>query len=282
MGTGQDAGIPQMGCSCKNCEAARWDPSRRRAGASLALVDTAGEKFYLVDASLHMSGQVDRLLHTHVIAGLGALQGIFITHAHMGHIIGLSLLGKEAADVKRVTVFAALEVCEFLGFNPIFRRMVQRGNLRLGEILEGEALELFEGATITPFVVPHRKDAILTYGYLITEKGEGDGKGRTIIYIPDMDLITKEIKALVKDSDIALLDGTFFDMNELPGRDMSEISHPLIEETIRTLGEMDTRIIFTHINHSNPVSDPSSKEYEHVTEAGHEIASEGLVLSLRA
>ena len=274
LGTGQDAGIPQIGCRCKNCEAARKDPSRRRTGSSLALVDSTSSRVYLIDASIHLTDQVDRLMHTHVKAGLEVLEDIFITHAHMGHIHGLGLLGKEAADVRAVKVYAGKAVLGFLRKNLIYKRLVNRGNMQLREIQEGEELDFFDDALIMPFVVPHRADGVLTFGFRITQKEH------SIVYIPDMDTLTRDIKKIVKDSEIAILDGTFFDLNELPGRDMSEISHPLMEDTIRTLGEMDTRIIFTHINHSNPVSDPASKEYQHVIEAGHEIAFEGQVLSL--
>ena len=274
LGTGQDAGIPQIGCRCRNCETARANPSRRRTGAALALLNSEGSRVYLIDASIHLTDQMDRLLHTHVKAGLEVLEGIFITHAHMGHIHGLGLLGKEAADVRAVKVYAAKAVLGFLRKNLIYKRLVNRGNMQLREVQEGEELDFFDDALIMPFVVPHRADGILTFGYRITQ-----GK-HSIVYIPDMDTLTRDIKKMVKGSEIAILDGTFFDRNELPGRDMSEISHPLMEDTIRSLGEMDTRIIFTHINHSNPVSDPASEAYRHVVEAGHEIASEGMVLSL--
>jgi pyrroloquinoline quinone biosynthesis protein B len=53
--------------------------------------------------------------------------------------------------------------------------------------------------------------------------------------------------------DIALLDGTFFSASELPGRDLAEIPHPLVQATAALLAGTPAQIRFIHLNHSNPL-----------------------------
>ena len=52
--------------------------------------------------------------------------------------------------------------------------------------------------------------------------------------------------------DIALIDGTFWSLDEIPNRAAEEIPHPTVEETLQRLDDKkihDVRIIFFHLNH---------------------------------
>jgi len=78
--------------------------------------------------------------------------------------------------------------------------------------------------------------------------------------LPDIDKWEKwslSIDSLVKTVDFAFIDATFFSSAELPGRNISEIPHPLVEETIERAQKwsMETRqkIFLTHFNHTNPL-----------------------------
>jgi len=50
-----------------------------------------------------------------------------------------------------------------------------------------------------------------------------------------------------------LLDATFFSADELPGRDLSQISHPLATDTAEQLAGVDCDVRLIHLNHSNPL-----------------------------
>ena len=272
LGTGQDAGIPQVGCSCANCEAARKYPSRSRTGPSIALVSPDGSGFYLVDASTNFTKQVDYLLGNHVKGGFGALKGIFITHVHLGHIMGLGMLGREASEQSGVEVYAPPGVIGFLEKNMPFKEMILRKNIIPNSIMPGQELPLFENSSIAPFQVPHRPDAITTYAYLV-KRGE-----ERVLYLPDTDEITPDIIDLVSKSDTAIVDGTFYSNDEISTRDITEIPHPFMKDSIPLFKDSDTRIIFTHINHTNPVNDPVSEASGDVLQSRFEVARENMVI----
>ena len=89
--------------------------------------------------------------------------------------------------------------------------------------------------------------------------------------------ITEEIAKV----DYAFLDATFYDGNELPGRDMSQIPHPFVVESMDLLKglsvEQKTKVHFIHFNHTNPLLNEKSKEYKATLESGFQIAEEGKI-----
>ena len=98
LGIAQDGGVPHAGCRQELCVSARRDPSLRRRVASLGLVDPAANRRFLIDATPDFADQMDRLG--------GLPDGILLTHAHIGHYLGLAQLGREVLDAKRVPVYA--------------------------------------------------------------------------------------------------------------------------------------------------------------------------------
>ncbi|MDX1643157.1 MAG: pyrroloquinoline quinone biosynthesis protein PqqB, partial [Thermoanaerobaculia bacterium] len=78
--------------------------------------------------------------------------------------------------------------------------------------------------------------------------------------------------------DVALLDGAFYSPDELPGRDLEAIGHPLISDSMdRFQALVDAgrvEIYFTHLNHSNPVLDPEGPERREVERRGFRVLPE--------
>ena len=101
LGSAQDAGIPQIGARSANSRRARRDPRFRRYAASLLIADPASGRRWLIDASPDIRDQVE-LARAHPASRrrTGArpplFDGIFLTHAHIGHYAGLMQLGREA------------------------------------------------------------------------------------------------------------------------------------------------------------------------------------------
>ena len=117
----------------------------------------------------------------------------------------------------------------------------------------GQVVEIGQ-VSIQALQVPHRDEISATYAYLIK------GPSKTALFLPDIDKWEKwtlSIDSLVKKVDFAFLDATFFSSAELPGRNMSEIPHPLVEETLERSknwsSETRQKIILTHFNHTNPL-----------------------------
>ena len=134
---------------------------------------------------------------------------------------------------------------------------------------------------VTPFEVPHRDEISETVGFKVK------GPEKTIIHLPDIDSWTafsSDNTTLMRDVDVAWLDGTFFDANELPHRDLSTISHPLMQESLSYFASLPEplrrRIRFTHLNHSNPACNPASEATRMVLDAGFCIADENECVSL--
>lgn len=247
LGVAQDGGLPQPGCHCPNCSAARQNPALRQQVVSLGVVDSAAGKSWLIDATPDFPAQYDAL------TAAAPLAGILLTHAHIGHYPGLMYLGPEAMNVRDLPVYATPRMADFLRTNAPWSALAAHGHIRLREIRPGNPVSLTSSLEITPVVVPHRDEYSDTVGYLLR------GPARTLFYCPDSDHwrdFAPTFAQWLAGVDIALLDGTFFSADELPSRDLSQIPHPLITETGALLADASTNVTFIHMNHSNPVWHP--------------------------
>jgi pyrroloquinoline quinone biosynthesis protein B len=169
----------------------------------------------------------------------------------------------------------------FLRDNGPWSQLVALENIRLLPIQNATALRLNPRIQVTPLQVPHRDEFSETVGYLI------EGPSKKLLFIPDIDkwqLWSEDIIEYIKLVDYAFLDGTFFANGEIDGRDMSQIPHPFIEESLLLFQDLSpqlkSRIFFIHFNHTNPVLKDDSKAYNHVIKAGFNIAREGDTLTL--
>jgi pyrroloquinoline quinone biosynthesis protein B len=280
LGTAQDGGLPHVACTCPRCEAARADPRRRRKVASLAIVLPASGRRYLVDATPDLREQLDLLpeVGTHPRGGVdrAPVDGIFLTHVHMGHILGLAFFGFEALDSRRLPVYATARVGSVLAGNLPWSRLLARDEIELRPLDPGAAIELGDGVRVTPFPVPHRDEDSDTVGFKIA------GPLRTVVYVPDTapweGWPTPPARAL-EGCEVAVLDGTFYAADELPGRDIATIGHPLMTSTMALLGnevgDGRLRVLFTHLNHSNRALDPEGDAARSIRARGFGIAAEG-------
>jgi pyrroloquinoline quinone biosynthesis protein B len=277
LGTAQDGGYPQAGCARPGCDPAWRDPGVRRFVASLGLVDPASGQRWIFDATPDFRDQL-RLLDSAypVDAPLPGLSGIFLTHAHIGHYTGLMMLGREVLGASRVPVHALPRMSEFLRTNGPWDQLIRLENILLQPLEEGRRVELTDTISVTPLIVPHRDEYSETAGFIIS------GPEKSILFLPDIDKWDRwdtDIEDIVRQVDIAYIDGTFYENGEVPGRDMSSIPHPFIEETMDRLGEMPaderSKIRFIHLNHSNPALLPDSEAQRRIRARGFNLAGQG-------
>lgn len=283
LGTAQDGGIPHLGGHAAPDEAARRDPSLRRTVASLLIVDPASGGRWLVDATPDVAAQLER---ASVVAPPRAarggerrppiLDGVFLTHAHIGHYLGLAQFGREVYAAERLPVWGSARMRDFLSRNGPWDQLVRLNQIELRPLAPGGRVELAPGLAITPFLVPHRDEYTDTFGFEIR------GPRRALLYIPDIDKWerwSERIEDRLKGVDLALLDATFFDGNDLPGRKISEVPHPFVVESLERfapLPESERRkIVLTHLNHTNPAALAGSVERRAVEAAGLAVAREG-------
>lgn len=282
LGSAQDAGLPQLGCRRPCCETARANPERRRFASSLLLVDPRSGQRWLFDAGPDLREQIE-LARGHGNAGSPPTKGrpplfdgIFITHAHMGHYAGLLHLGREAYGTASTLLYGSPRLCAFLEGNGPWDLLISAEHLQLEPLAAGQSVTLADDLKVTAMAVPHRDEYSDTLAFRI------DGPERSVLYLPDIDKWSRWERPLARvlDSvDGAFLDATFFDAGELPGRAMSEVPHPFVVETMELLSEEPSttrnKVHLIHLNHSNPLADPSSAAAAQVRAAGMHVAHEG-------
>ena len=243
LGIAQDGGVPHLGCRQKLCVEARRDPSKRRRVASLGLVDAIAGKRFVIDATPDFAEQVARLG--------GLPDGILLTHAHIGHYLGLAQLGREVVNAREMPVYCTPSMARFLRDNGPWKRLVTLGNIAIHEIEPDREFALTDSLRVTALRVPHRDEDSDTVAYLVA------GPSRKLLWLPDIDKWEKwdrRVEDVVRDTDIAFLDGTFSSAGEIPGRSLAEIPHPLVPETVARLSEASVpphKVFFVHLNHTN-------------------------------
>ncbi len=281
LGTTQDAGYPQIACTKDCCKDVFGRPELHGMVASLGLIDVSTNKTYLFDATPDIVEQMKSLTSFETKSNNEFVDGIFLTHAHIGHYTGLMYLGKEATDADSVPVFAMPRMKTFLTNSGPWSQLVSRGNIRLEEMEDEEVIQLSEELEVTPFLVPHRDEFSETVGYMIK------GPRKTAMFIPDIDKWhkwDKDIVEEIKNVDYAFLDATFFSGEEINNRDISQIPYPFIVESFETFKKMSKedkeKIVFIHFNHTNPVLNPDSAEANQVLENGFRIGRRNQVFEL--
>jgi len=235
LGTVQDGGYPQAGCKKECCKPPWSDPEKRRWVSCIAIIDPVSNERWIIDATPDLREQIHMLNDFIPTSDLG-INGIFLTHAHIGHYTGLIHLGREVMGTDSIKVYAMDRLRNYLIGNGPWSQLVNLQNISLRSLKSDSTVRLNARITITPFSVPHRDEYSETVGFRV------EGPERSIIFIPDIDKWEKweqDILALIRKVDIALLDGTFYDIGELPGRDMSDIPHPFIVESMKLFNSLE-------------------------------------------
>jgi pyrroloquinoline quinone biosynthesis protein B len=209
------------------------------------------------------------------------LKGVFLTHAHIGHYTGLMYFGREALNSKSINVYAMPRMKKFLEQNGPWSQLVSLENISINQINSTSKIAIDQNVTIQPIEVPHRAEFSETVGYKIY------GPNKTVLFIPDIDkwyLWEKSIIDEIKQVDYALIDATFYDSKEVNYRDLSEIPHPFVVESMELFDsikdEEKNKIFFIHLNHTNPLLNKDSDQYKFVKSQGYNVAKEGMKLKL--
>lgn len=280
LGTVQDAGSPHIACRKACCKNLFTHPDPARKVTALGLIDHRLKKTYLFDASPDIATQLRAL---NALSGFKQElpDGIFLTHAHIGHYSGLMYLGKEACDAKSVPVYAMPRMRGFLRTNGPWSQLVHNGNIALNAIQDSVATALGNGLRIIALQVPHRDEYSETVGYVI------EGPQKKVLFIPDIDKWEswkEDIVHWVKAVDYAFLDATFYSGDEIRQRDLRRIPHPFVVETMALFKHespaLKDKIWFIHMNHTNPMLNPQSAAWKAVTESGFHIAAMGMTFGL--
>ena len=273
LGNVQDAGLPHIGCQHKFCKE-KFNEFEQFFSTSIAVVDSANKKYILFEATPDLPYQLN-YLETEIFNEFILPESIFITHAHIGHYAGLMYFGREALGAKNIMIKVLPKMSNFLRTNGPWSQLVDINNIKIQNLSFDENTDELSNITITPIQVPHRDEYSETAGFIIK------GKNKKALFIPDIDKWKKwdkDLKQLVYEFDYLLLDATFYDSKEI-NRDISEIPHPLVSETIALLSDLSfeakKKIYFIHMNHTNLMLDSKSELSKSVISKGFNIARLG-------
>jgi pyrroloquinoline quinone biosynthesis protein B len=277
LGIAQDAGFPQIN-NPSEFELLKNGARQQELVVALGLVDKVAKKKYLFEATPDMPKQLDLLgkeFRTEAI-----VDGVFLTHAHIGHYTGLMYFGHEAMGAKDIKVFVMPKMSAFLSDNAPWSQLVAYNNITLTEMEENTSIQLTSQLKVIPFLVPHRDEFSETVGYKII------GTNKSALFIPDINkwgMWNKNIIDEVQQVDYAIIDATFFAEGEIP-RPMSQIPHPFIEETVALFEKesklLKSKIIFIHFNHSNPALNLQNTRRLQLEAEGYRFAYQGMELGL--
>jgi pyrroloquinoline quinone biosynthesis protein B len=276
LGIAQDGGAPQAG----HPEEGGWkDASKRRLATSLAICDPATGQRWLFDATPNFPEQLQRLDAICPSEQRPGIDGIFLTHAHIGHYTGLMFLGKEVIGTKDVPVYAMPRMGAFLRDNGPWSQLVKLSNIAIRPLADGELAVLEPGIIATPLLVPHRQEFSEVVGFRI------EAPKHKVLFIPDIDSWEQwdaagtRIEDEIAKVDVAYLDGTFFANGEIPGRDMRGFPHPFIRHSLQRFATLPAseraKVRFIHLNHTNQALWPGTKARAEIEAAGFRVAEEG-------
>jgi pyrroloquinoline quinone biosynthesis protein B len=266
LGIGQDGGRPQIGCRRACCADADLVTP-----ACLALIGSDGRR-WLIDATPAIGEQL-RLLDSIVPreSETPVIDGVLLTHGHLGHFTGLAQLGREALAADGVPVWAQPRLRRVLESDAPWSLLAEHGHVAFRD----DPVVLGGGLSVEVLPVPHRDEISETVAFRV------EGPTGSVLWLPDIDsweLWDRDVIDEVARVDVAYLDATFYDDGELD-RDMSAIPHPRVVDTVTRFveraPELAARVRLIHLNHTNPVLRHGSPERSFVEDAGLSVALTG-------
>jgi pyrroloquinoline quinone biosynthesis protein B len=281
LGTTQDAGSPQAGCNKKCCKNLFLTNDKSREVVSLGLIDPNTRKTFLFEATPDLPQQIKRL---NTMAGFEHVEtpdAVFLTHAHIGHYTGLMYFGKESMNCDSVIVYAMPRMKYFLEKNGPWSQLVEKKNISIKSLKQNNSINLGGGVLVTAIQVPHRDEFSETVGYIIK------GPKKSVLFIPDIDKWSKwneNIIEIISKVDYAFIDGTFYNGEEIKVRNISEIPHPFVIESMQLFENLSrnekSKINFIHFNHTNQLLDTLSDEFQKVLKNGFKVAKMNQIIDL--
>jgi pyrroloquinoline quinone biosynthesis protein B len=296
LGTASIGGVPEWDCGCLNCIQARANPTLRRTRSSIAITLNE-DKYIIIDTGHDIKAQLETQNLTPRLSVVGEtcresrIDSILLTHGHADHTVGLAefCTGKSF----EIPVYGPSDLIDFLfgtSANPNYFSDIgrlARNYVIAHELKENRELTLLGGLKVKGFEIPHttvlkdgKKFPSTTYAYEVRYDD------KRLIYAPDLGKFTQDLLKRLDGVDIFIMDATFWwddELDRISGIPVTsyKLGHVPQVESIEILRDLDIdRVIYTHLNHTNPVLDPTQPYREIVINAGQEIAYDGMNIKL--
>jgi len=191
------------------------------------------------------------------------------------------VLGNEGLGIQDTPVYCTEAMAGFLASNAPWNYMVDQGRIVPTPLSLDTWHQLDEHLEVQLWKVPHRDEFADTVGFVFR------GPSTSLLFIPDINSWRrwdKDVADAVASVDVALLDGSFWSMEEMPGRRVEDVPHPLMTQTMdalqRVVDRRDSRVVMTHLNNSNPALDDGGRQQAEIARRGFEVAREGMRFEL--
>jgi pyrroloquinoline quinone biosynthesis protein B len=297
LGSAAGGGVPQWNCACDNCSAARAGRRPARTQSGLA-VSADGKRWLLLNCSPDIAAQIEAFTPLHPRALRGTpIAGMLFTDANVDHLGGLAVLRQSGGDrgfILRSSAIVRKIAATQTAFAPFTQPPHRWLETPLGTPCEpvSETDLVGNELTVTALAVegttPGYDGRRRARGAVVAYEIVDAARGARLLFAPVFSRIDGALRSAIDSAHVAFLDGTFYADDELESQHLlakraSALGHqPVGGEggTLRALHASRSRVIFTHVNNSNPMLDPDSPAARAVREAPAEIAYDGMELSL--
>lgn len=291
LGAAAGGGFPQWNCGCPGCRAVRdgTRPTTPRTQSSIA-VSPDGRRWWIVNASPDVRTQLADTPELHPTGDRTTpVQGVLLTDAEIDHTLGLMLLREgggvhlHATAATERTLRAGTGLLDTLErFCPVHWTPVEPG-------VEHD----LGGLTYRAFDVPTGKhdrfDTGAGTGRVVGYRFTDTATGRTAVHLPGVQELTPAVLAELAGADLVLVDGTTWHDDEM-------IRLGLAAKTAHDMGHLHVggpggsleilsraglgRVVYVHINNTNPILLDDSDERVEVEKAGFTVGTDGLDLEV--
>lgn len=296
LGSAAGGGYPQWNCACPNCRRLRaGDPRvRRRTNDSLA-ISADGRSWMLINASPDISAQIESFAALHPGPGIRStpIRGILLTDAELDHTLGLLHLRQGA----EMDVYATRPVLNALsGPFPVRHLLEPFAKFHWREAAVSESFPLFgEKLWITPLRLGGKPPRYL-FDSARLEDRPGDQPwvvgyrlwdaqtGGVTVYAPGVESWSEELEKHLQQADCVLLDGTFWQSDELQvlsaaGLAAADMGHVPLTGPGGSLSRIArltaSRKVLIHLNNTNPILVGDSEAGRTAAEYGIEVGYDG-------
>jgi pyrroloquinoline quinone biosynthesis protein B len=298
LGSAAGGGVPQWNCACVNCAAARDGRAPRRTQSGLAISLDGRPPWLLLNCSPDIAMQIEAFPALHPRHGRSTpIDGVLLTDANFDHIGGLNAL-RQAGPESRLRIRSSAAVKRIAAAQASFAHFAAPPHrwldVPLGDFCanDGDDDLIGDRFSVRAFSVPgstpgydgRRTLPGAVVAYEITERASDS----RLLLAPVFSEIDETLIAAVERSKVAFLDGSFYSDDELEAtarvpksaRSMGHLPVSGPDGTLARFRDLPARLVFTHVNNSNPMLDPGSEATARVREFGAEIAYDGMEVTL--
>jgi pyrroloquinoline quinone biosynthesis protein B len=292
LGSAAGGGFPQWNCACPSCRAVRTGsrPCVPRTQSSIA-VSADRQRWFLINASPDIRSQIESFPELHPTDGrLVRLQAVLLTDAELDHALGLLLM----REGRGLELHATESVHETLvSGTGVLRTLEAYCPVKWQPVLAGAEVALDDGLSYrafdVPTVKPVRFPGAAAYGRVVGYRVIDTNTDRTMVYLPCVQRLTRDVLGELAGCSVLLVDGTCWRDDEMPrlglasktSRDMGHVPIEGPDGSLEALSPLPIdRKVYIHMNNTNPILIEDSPERRLLDRHGLEVATDGLELEI--